>query len=133
MLFGVWLRANGRIPHEVVDALSWYDAREWARGRYGLALSDVLELKAGEFERLGFETTAIAPRAAPTAYEREQEHRESIEHRAYERGRLDALESIATLPNDEGRRAELLSIMHPTSTAIDNRARNDRARARRAR
>lgn len=91
MIFGVWLHANGRIPHEIVDAPSWYDAREWARARYGEAFLDAVLLKDDEPAKMGFETTAIAPRATTTSHERHVEHIEAVEAAAFARGQRDGI------------------------------------------
>lgn len=81
MIFGIITKGGAT---EFVDAMSWYDAREWARGRYGEALADVLAHSDGGEQNVV--DAIVVPRAVSTAHERHVEHTESTEVAAYERG-----------------------------------------------
>jgi hypothetical protein len=78
-----------------VKARCWYDAREWARGKYGDSFIDICnahpDVQGWEYE---------AP-AALTLIEIAREHTETLERRAYAKGRANAVEEVCLYILDE--------------------------------
>lgn len=85
MIFAVHLTPQGSSPacSIIVDAPSFYDAREWARSAHGERLDDVVLHAHPVLESDG---VIVVGATHQTPFERERDHRESITTRAYEKG-----------------------------------------------